>query len=95
MDTKSTNMLSFIRSDDNFSKQQLNGDLEKLESFYMDNGYAEFAIDNLQVSISPDKESLYLTVDVNEGDFYKFGKASLINEGEILSSATIQRMLMP
>lgn len=93
METKSTNLLSFFRNDDNFSKQQLNGDLEALESFYMDNGYADFKIDNLQVSISPDKKSLFLTIDVSEGDFYKFGKASLINEGEILNSETIQKML--
>ena len=42
LETKSTNFLSFIRSDDKFSKQQLNGDLEALKSFYMDNGYADF-----------------------------------------------------
>jgi len=93
METKSSNIFSFFRNDDNFSKQQLNGDLESLQSFYMDNGYADFNVDNLQVSISPDKKSLYITIEVKEGDFYKFGKASLINEGEILSSERIQTML--
>ena len=93
LETKATNFLSFIRSDDKFSKQQLNGDLETLQSFYMDNGYADFDIKDLQVSISPDKKSIYLTVDVHEGDLYTFGKASLINEGEILNTATLQRLL--
>ena len=93
LDTKATNFLSFIRSDDKFSKQQLNGDLEALQSFYMDNGYADFDIKDLQVSISPDKESLYLTVDVQEGDLYNFGKASLINEGEVLNTNTLQNLL--
>ncbi|MBT8141439.1 MAG: outer membrane protein assembly factor BamA [Gammaproteobacteria bacterium] len=93
METKSTNLLSFIRSDDNFSKQTLNGDIETLRSFYLDNGYAEFAIENLQVTISPDKKSIFLTIDVFEGDLYNFGKASLINEGEILSSEGIQKLL--
>ena len=93
LETKATNILSFIRSDDKFSKQQLNGDLEALQSFYMDNGYADFDVKDLQVSISPDKKSIYLTVDIHEGDLYTFGKASLINEGEILSTATLQTLL--
>ncbi len=93
LETKATNFLSFIRSDDKFSKQQLNGDLEALQSFYMDNGYADFDIKDLQVSISPDKESIYLTVDVHEGDLYTFGKASLINEGEVLNTNTLQNLL--
>ncbi len=93
LETKQTNFLSFIRGDDKFSKQQLNGDLEALQSFYMDNGYADFDIKDIQVSISPDKESIYLTVDVHEGDIYTFGKASLINEGEVLNTNTLQGLL--
>jgi len=93
LETSSTNWLSFFRSDDNFSKQQLNGDIEALQSFYMDNGYADFNVENLQVSISPDKESLFLTIDLHEGDLYTFGKASLINEGEVLDSTLINSLL--
>jgi len=93
LETKSTNFLSFIRGDDKFSKQQLNGDLESLESFYKDNGYADFRIKDIQVSISPDKESIYLTIDVHEGELYQFGKASLINEGEVLNTQTLQTLL--
>ncbi len=93
LETKATNFLSFIRGDDKFSKQQLNGDLEALQSFYMDNGYADFAVKDLQVSISPDKKALYLTVDIQEGELYTFGKASLINEGEVLNTKTLQTLL--
>jgi len=93
LETKSTGFLSFIRGDDKFSKQKLNGDLEALRSFYVDNGYADFEVKDLQVSITEDKKSLYLTIDVREGDLYTFGKASLINEGEVLSSEVLQNLL--
>ncbi|CUA82861.1 MULTISPECIES: outer membrane protein assembly factor BamA [Gulbenkiania] len=62
--------LSWITKDNQYSKQKLSGDLEKLKAFYQNQGYLEFNIDSTQVSISPDKESIYLTINVNEGKRY-------------------------
>jgi outer membrane protein insertion porin family len=53
--------LSFIKKNDRYSKQALEGDLEKLKSFYMDRGFADFHWDNVQVAISPDKRDIFVT----------------------------------
>ncbi len=65
-----TNWLPFQKSD-RYSKQQLGGDLETLQSYYQDRGYLQFNIASVQVALSPDKQDIYVTVVVDEGAVYK------------------------
>ncbi len=71
---KTPHLTSFIKSDDRYSRETLQGDLEKLKSFYMDRGYANFSVDSTQVAIAPDKEDMFITINVTEGDVFKFGE---------------------
>ncbi|SDD11924.1 outer membrane protein assembly factor BamA [Aquimonas voraii] len=65
-----TNWLSWYRQDDQYSREKLSGDLEKLTSFYLDRGYVDFNIESSQVSISPDRRDMYITASVTEGEVY-------------------------
>ena len=73
-------LFSFITKNDQYSKQKLSADLENLRSFYQNRGYIEFAIDSTQVSISPDKESIYVTINVREGQRYTVADYKLLGK---------------
>ena len=77
LELSASNLLSFYRGDDKYSRQALEGDLEKIRSYYLDRGYAEFEITSTQVSITPEKQDLFVTVNVFEGDAWKTGVVKL------------------
>ena len=77
------NWMSWWNKDDQYSKQKLTADLETLKSFYMNQGYLEFSVDSTQVSISPDKQDIYITVNVTEGEKYTISDVKLAGELQV------------
>ena len=67
---------------DQYSKQKLSGDIETLKSFYLNRGYLEMQVDSTQVSITPDRKDIYITLNINEGQKYTVSDVKL--EGEML-----------
>ncbi|MCB1663639.1 MAG: outer membrane protein assembly factor BamA [Pseudomonadales bacterium] len=77
---RTTHWLSFYKNDDKYSKEKLSGDLERLKSKYLDNGYINFNIESTQVSITPDKSNVYITVNIVEGEKFTIGEVDFAGD---------------
>jgi len=91
-ESDTTNWTSWYSKDDQYSREKLSGDLEKLNSYYLDRGYADFSIDSTEVSISPDKRAMYLTANVTEGEIYKIADVKL-SGNLIIDEADMTRLI--
>lgn len=84
---------TWATSNDQYSKQKLSADLEVIRSFYLDAGYLEFAIDSTQVSISPDKKDIYITLNLSEGAKYKVSDIKLVAPESILPHEEMRKLI--
>ena len=71
---------AFLSNKDKYSKEKLEGDIENLESFYLDRGYLKFSIESSQVSVSKNKEDVFITLSISEGEQYKIDDVSVIGD---------------
>jgi len=90
---KTTGWFSWITSDDKYSREKLNGDLENLNSYYLDRGYIRFNIDSTQVAITPDRSGVYITINVTEGEKYSVTSVGLSGD-IILPEEELKRYLL-
>jgi outer membrane protein insertion porin family len=83
---------TWFTKDDQYSKQQLTADLEALRSYYLNRGYLEFNIESTQVSITPDRQKIYITIAITEGPVYHLGTVKLAGD-LILPEAALQPLI--
>jgi outer membrane protein insertion porin family len=79
-ESDTSNWTSWYSHDDQYSREKLAGDLEKLNSYYLDRGHVDFSIDSTQVTISPDKREMYLTANISEGEVYTLSEIKLAGD---------------
>lgn len=90
---KTASFWRFFGSSDEYAREKLVGDLESLRSFYMDQGYADFSVDSAQVAISPDRTSVYITVNLTEGGIYKVKDVKLAGEF-VVPESVLQKFVL-
>ena len=83
----------FWSKDDQYSREKLSGDLEKIRSYYQDRGYIDANVESTQVSISPDKQDIYITANIIEGEQYTVEKIQVTGD-LVIEEATLRRLIM-
>src|SRR6267142_5376381 len=90
---KTPNWKSWYKQDDRYSRESLQGDLEKLRNFYMDRGYANFQIDSTQVAIAAEKDAIFITVNLTEGEVFKVSEVKLAGTF-VVPKAELEKLLL-
>lgn len=90
------NWLSWYRQDDRYSREELSGDIEKLRSFYLDRGYANVDVESTQVAIAPDKDDIFITMNVKEGEVFRISDVKIagnlvVPEAELRALVQVRR----
>jgi len=84
--------MTWYTGTDKYSREKLEGDIERLRSYYLDRGYLEFEVEPPQVTISPDRRDIYITFTLHEGQPYTLSKVDLA--GDLLGLETQLRALL-
>ncbi len=92
-ESNTTNWLSWYRRDDQYSREKLSGDLEKLNSYYLDRGFVDFNVESTQVSITPDRRDIHLTANVHEGEVYSVSEV-MVTGDTVIPHEEMEKLLL-
>ncbi len=90
-ESHTSSWLSWYKRDDQYSREKLSGDIEKLNAWYLNRGFLDFSLDSTQVAISPDKKDMYLTAGITEGEAYNIS-AVTVSGDTILPKEEVEKL---
>ena len=85
---------AFFSKDDQYSREKFQSDIEALESFYLDRGYLDFRIDSTQVSVAPNMEDVYITINLEEGEVYSVSGVEIAGELRDIPESSIRSLIL-
>ena len=85
---------SFFSKDDQYSREKFQSDIEALESFYLDRGYLNFRIESTQVSVAPNMEDVYITINLTEGEVYSVSGVEIAGELRDIPESSIRALIL-
>ena len=91
-ESNTSNWLSWYRRDDQYSREKLSGDLEKLTNYYLDRGYVDFNVESTQVAISPDRQDMTIGASVSEGEVFSISSVQVSGD-TILPVEEVEKMV--
>ena len=91
-ESSTTNWLSWYRRDDQYSREKLSGDLEKLQNYYLDRGYVDFNVESTQVQVSPTRQDMFITANISEGQVYKISKVTVSGD-TVIPQEQVEQMV--
>ena len=94
MELKQPTLFGFISGENRYSREKLQGDLESVEAFYTDRGYIEFKINSTQVSMTPDRKQVYVTINVSEGEKHLIGDVELVGDLDDVDPEQIEKLIV-
>ena len=94
MELKQPTLLGFISGENRYSREKLQGDLESIEAFYTDRGYIEFKINSTQVSMTPDRKQVYITVNVSEGEKHLINNVDLVGDLDDINPDELRKLIV-
>jgi outer membrane protein insertion porin family len=87
------NWLSWWYKDNQYSSDKLAGDIETIRSFYLNQGYINFRLNSIQVQLTPDKKSVYITINISEGDQYRIKGIKVAGDAKNVPMAQLQQLV--
>lgn len=93
LELKTSTWLSWFDSKDKYAREKLQGDLDKLSSYYLDRGYLQFNVESTQVSLSPSREEIFITINVDEGEKYTVNEVALAGD-LVIAEETLRRLIL-
>ncbi|TNJ34255.1 outer membrane protein assembly factor BamA [Arenimonas terrae] len=92
-ESNTSNWLSWYKRDDQYSREKLSGDLEKLTNYYLDRGYVDFNVESTQVAISPDKRDIFVTANIAEGEVYTISSVKVSGD-TVLPQEDVEKLVL-